>query len=375
MYHQTSRRRDVVLGVGSLAANLVEIVLRGTDRWPAATVGALAVAGAVGLRRRRALTAAALFAAGYGLQATAGLANQAVGAAAWAVVAYHTAFAAEDLARLMAGGMLSLLPIAIFALASPHQAAGDFAPVDVLLLGAVWAAGRAVRHRQLRTVELEAQVRLAEREREALARAAVARERTRIARELHDVVAHGVSLIVVQAQAADTLLDHAPERARTAIAAIEEAGREALVELRRLLGVLRDEDGATALAPQPSLARLQGLLAQVGAAGVPVELVVEGRTRPLPPGIDLSAYRIVQEALTNVVKHGSPARARVFLRYSEDSLDIEVADDGCAHQAGESGHGLIGMRERAAVFDGELEVLTPPSGGFVVRARLQLDGH
>ena len=197
----------------------------------------------------------------------------------------------------------------------------------------------------------------AEREREETAAAAVASERARIARELHDIVAHSVSVMVVQAEAADEMLNRqTPERARAPVWKIQETGRAALTDMRRMLGLLRESDSRPALVPQPGIANLELLLAKVRESGPPGRAEVEGRPEPLPPGVDLSAYRIVQEALTNSLRYAGRAHARVVVRYGRGALELEVIDDGPG-EAGDStgGHGLIGMRERVALFGGELD--------------------
>jgi len=231
------------------------------------------------------------------------------------------------------------------------------------LFGTPWAAGRAIRHRRLRERQLERE--------KADAEAAIAEERTRIARELHDVVAHAISVIVLQARGGRKLLDAEPEEARQALDAIERTASQALAEMRRLLGLLRESDEQLALAPQPTLARLDDLVGQVREAGLPVELSIEGEPTELPPGVDLSAYRIVQEALTNALRHAGPASARVTVRYAEGELDLEVSDDGTGSgNGGGAGHGLSGIRERVAVFGGDVEAGSRPEGGYAVRARL-----
>ena len=229
--------------------------------------------------------------------------------------------------------------------------------------GAPFLAGFVIRVRRERE-------RLLVQERDERAQAAVAEERGRIARELHDVVAHAISVIVLQARGAR----HADEAERNdALDAIESTGAKALAEMRRLLHMLRADDEAVALAPQPSLAQLEPLAAQVRDAGLPVELRIEGSPRELPPGVDVSAYRIVQEALTNALKHAGPARARVSIRYADDALELEIADTGSGATNGAGvGHGLVGMRERVAVFGGELDSGPRDGGGFAVRARLPL---
>ena len=214
---------------------------------------------------------------------------------------------------------------------------------------------------------------LAERERELAAREAVAEERARVARELHDVVAHSVSVMVIQAQAGPRLLAD-PERLRATFAAIETTGKEALTELRRLLGVLRTPDHRFDLGPQPGLDSLDALVEQVRRAGLPVAVRVEGEARPLPAGVDLSAYRIIQEALTNTLKHAGPAEAEVAVRYGPTTLDVEIVDNGSAAlpDTNGSGHGLIGMHERVALYGGALHAGARNGHGYTVRASLPL---
>ena len=204
----------------------------------------------------------------------------------------------------------------------------------------------------------------------------MAEERERIARELHDVIAHSVSVMVVQAGAGERVLDDNPEQARAAFQSIRETGSEALDEMRRLLGLLRQKNDALSLAPQPSIARLGVLVEEVRAAGLPTELAVEGKPTTLAPGIELSAYRIVQEALTNIRKHAGVASASVRVRYAEQEVVLEVDDNGKGNLAANGdghGHGLIGMRERAALYGGTLEAGPRPDGGFRIRATLPLE--
>jgi signal transduction histidine kinase len=247
------------------------------------------------------------------------------------------------------------------------------------VLAAAWLLGHFAHNYRAYAVRLEERTAELKRAREELARRAVAEERLRLARELHDVVAHAMSVIAVQSGVGAHVADSRPEEVGKALAAIEATSRAALTELRRLLGVLRqDSEPRASLAPVPGLANLEGLLAEVAKAGLAVKLRVEGRPAPLPTGLDLSAYRIVQEALTNVVKHAGPARAQVTIRYRDHEVAVEVTDDGrgVGAVAGDgrrgTGHGLIGMRERVQAFGGDLEVGPRPGGGFRVAARLPL---
>ncbi|HYN51061.1 MAG TPA: sensor histidine kinase, partial [Thermoleophilaceae bacterium] len=208
------------------------------------------------------------------------------------------------------------------------------------------------------------------------ARRAVGDERAHIARELHDVIAHSVSVIVVQAAAADDVFDERPDQARAALRSIERSGREAMTELRRLLGAVRPEVEARPPGPQPGLDRVEELAEPLRAAGLAVGVRREGDPAPLPAGVDLSAYRIVQEALTNTLRHARASRAEVTLSYGADSVELEVTDDGNGVSAADPcapGQGLMGMRERAALLGGTLEAGPLPRGGYRVHARLPLE--
>jgi signal transduction histidine kinase len=241
-------------------------------------------------------------------------------------------------------------------------------------LAAAWILGDSVRTRRAYTAELEAKADRLEREREQESRRAAAEEQARIARELHDVIAHNVSVMVVLASAGNDVFDRDSGRAREALRSIESTGRAALGELRRLLGVVRS-DGSAEYAPQPGIDRLPELVEQVRAAGLPTELEIAGRPRPLPLGIDLSAYRIVQEALTNTLKHAEASHAKVRVRYDDASIAVEIDDDGRgSNGATPGGHGLIGMRERVTLAGGELNTGRRINGGFSVSARFPLDG-
>jgi signal transduction histidine kinase len=212
-------------------------------------------------------------------------------------------------------------------------------------------------------------------DRERAARDAVAEERARIARELHDVVAHAMSVMVVQAGAARSVLDDDPAAARAAIGRIESTGRDGLTEMRRLIGILKADGVDADRAPQPGLGQLETLLETVRGAGVPVEAVTEGESRSLPTGLDLVVYRIVQEALTNVMRHAGPASARVLLRWGDAALDVEVSDDGRGpFAATDGGLGLLGMRERVALYGGTIRTGPRQGGGFTLHAHVPYEG-
>ncbi|MGH2935711.1 MAG: sensor histidine kinase [Gaiellaceae bacterium] len=262
-----------------------------------------------------------------------------------------------------AGAATAVSTLTVLALGNYHASVSYPVP-----LVAAWVIGDNLGTRRAYTRALEERAERLEREQEAERARAVAEEQARIARELHDVIAHNVSVMVVQAAAANDVFDTRPEGAREALRAIEATGRTALGELRRLLGAVRGD-----FAPQSGLDRLDELVAQVRAAGLVVAVSIEGEPRPLPAGIDLSAYRIVQEALTNTLKHAHATRADVALRYGEAELGVEVRDDGTGGGDGDgSGRGLIGMHERVAAFGGSLDAGPDPAGGFAVRARLPL---
>ena len=267
--------------------------------------------------------------------------------------------------------VLGAIPLAAF---DPHQSPGfgDFAFFTMYLTGP-FVTGRLVRYRTERERHWESQAAAARADREEKARQAVVAERARIARELHDVVSHAISVIVLQARGGRRVLDAAPADAREAFDVIEHAGEQALVEMRRLLTMLRQTEEDLVLAPQPSLKRIGELAAQLTSTGLPVDVSIEGEPVEVPPGIDVSAYRIVQEALTNTLKHAGPAHARVVVRYRADELELEVADDGPGTgTAGGSGQGLAGIRERVGIYGGELHAGRRPEGGYLVRARLPL---
>jgi signal transduction histidine kinase len=236
-----------------------------------------------------------------------------------------------------------------------------------------WVAGLAVRERTLHAEVAESRATQAEQERDVAARIAVAEERARIARELHDIVAHAVSVMVLQVGAVRHRLAPDLSEDRAALQGVEQAGRAALAEMRHLLDAMREDGERAERGPQPGLDRLDALLHDVGRAGLPVRLHVHGDPLELPRGIDISAYRIVQEGLTNALKHSGASRAEVALDYATDQLTIEVRDNG--HGAGTAnggGHGLIGIRERVKLYGGEMSTGSANTGGFVLTARLPL---
>ena len=362
-----------------LAASSVALVLGGDHTsWghpvPAAVALALFTSVPVAWRSRQPLLAAALVLAGNGACAYVAAPHQAAFQpfVALSLVAYSVGSRYEG--PLWAPATLAVAAVPLFVVAVVHgQSAGNAIPNYVWLLAA-WAVGRTVRSWRRKSLSLELANRELAEQRELQERAAVTIERGRIARELHDVVAHNVSMMVVQAGAAERVLDGAQPHVRNALEAIARTGRQTVDEMRTLLGVLREADDPTGLKPQPGLAELDRLVDGVRTAGLPVTLRVEGDPRELPQALDVSAFRIVQEALTNTLKHAGPARADIVVRYEAAAVTVEVRDSGAGKTNGNgTGHGLVGMRERVAMFGGELDAAAQPDGGFAVRARLPLD--
>jgi signal transduction histidine kinase len=320
--------------------------------------------------RRRAPFAVAIV-----VMVTAAVQSIAVGSAptpdsalpAWLLAIYTMAAGCERRAALV-GLAVSMAAGAIWL------GIDDFL-LPLVVFGGAWLAGRFARQTRVYAQMAEERAAALERAREADARAVAADERARIARELHDVVGHRVSVMVVQAGAERLALDSPRANTKATLQAIETTGRQVLAEMRHLLGVLRAADDDVKRRPLPTLGDLAELLDDVRAAGAAVELRIEGEPFVVPDGVGLSAYRIVQEALTNVLKHARPARAEVVIGYEPDGIQVRVADDGRgAAQLNGSGHGLVGMRERVALYGGDFSASAGPAGGFVVCARFPLEG-
>ncbi len=289
------------------------------------------------------------------------------------VIAYNTGSRTRG-RRSTVGAVVLLLFIAALAAQMLIQGRAGDALLTLILMGAAWTIGRGLRRYRDLTAKLRAQAVQLEQERDERARLAVALERARIARELHDVIAHSVSVMVIQAAAERKVLAPELDRTREVLEMIERSGRAALIELRRMLGVLRKTDEHNLLEPQPRLRDLEALVSRVEEAGLAVHMKLEGSPVPLPAGVELSAYRIVQEALTNTLKHAGQARAQVTLRYLADRLELEVADDGSggfpAGDHAQAGHGLVGMQERVAMLGGSLTAGPREGGGFSIVATL-----
>jgi signal transduction histidine kinase len=249
--------------------------------------------------------------------------------------------------------------------------------LNLFLFGTAWWVGELFRSRREREADLKERTEQLEIEREENARRAVLDERVRIARELHDVVAHHVSVMGIQAGAARKVLNKQPDKANEALSTIEASSRQAIGELHRLLGFLRPKNQVEAVSPQPSLKYLDTLVNELRNSGLPVEVSIIGKEQTIPESIDVSAYRIIQESLTNILKHAGPARATVTLKYLPDMLELDIRDNGKGRIAnGEKkpgGRGIIGMTERASLHGGKLETGNIPDGGFFVSAKLPLD--
>jgi signal transduction histidine kinase len=370
-------------GIGIAAAGLIAVAASGAPR----LIGSEAIAGpswllallpplvgaALVLRRRAPLLMWLAIWAGIALLCH--LADNSLRGLAFTFTLLAAAYSlgAHASFRRAVAGLLLVVPVVVAIGHKGHMglAAGNGATASagaalaLLQLTAFWLAGVYARTRR-QAAALAARSAALQRQAEQ----AAAAERTRIARELHDIVAHHLSVIVLQAAGARA----SGKPAEATLEKIENSARQALGETRRLLGVLRDPDEAAGLAPQPGIGDLDTLAASVRAAGLPVHLVIDGEAAALPATVDVSVYRIVQEALTNVLKHAGPARAEVTIGCAADTVTVEVTDDGTAQPGREvpGGHGLAGMRERAAVIGGELTAGPRPGGGFAVRARLPL---
>jgi len=366
--HRVARHVDIALAIALLAFAEEHVWWGGAGGSKLVTVPAAAVASlAVAWRSSRPLVAATVAAVAVSVQSLLASSPQAPWLIAAMVALVYSVGSIAEVLRALAGAAILAVGLAVDVVTAVDRSASG-AVFVALLVVLPWLAGRAVHRREHRAQTLE-------RSQEVRAREAVREERARIGRELHDMVAHAVSLVVVQAEAAEAVLDCDPDRSREQLQAIQHTGRQALAEMTRLLGMLRHDDipGASALEPQPSLSRLELLLTEVRQTGLAVDLTVDGKPSQPPPGVDLAAYRIVQEALTNTRKHAAATRAHVQLRYRPEAIELFIRDDGRgANGNGGAGHGLIGMRERIHLYGGTLTTGTREDGGYEVRARLPL---
>jgi signal transduction histidine kinase len=367
---------DVALALLATAAELALLLDDGSASLPAMLL-AIGAGGALVWRRSvPLLVLAATLAA-----ATASVSiDEAPGGVSVLIALYTTAALLERRVSVAA-----LVPTVVLVTAlSVVNARGDSR--SSLLLGAfgaapltvgIWALGAYVQTRRRYTQELEARASQLEREREQLARIAVHEERASISRELHDIVAHSVSVMLVGVRGARDVLRSSPDTADDTLARVETSGEQSLAELRRILALLRSTEESAELRPQPSLANLDELVADFRAAGLPVRLEMTGDRKPLGGGVELSVYRIVQEALTNVLKHAHPTRVTVTLSFRDSGLEVEVVDDGATpteQKDATAGQGIVGMRERVALLGGQLDTGRRVGGGYRVAARLPIGG-
>jgi signal transduction histidine kinase len=297
------------------------------------------------------------------------------------LVVLYTVAVRRPLAVSVTAGVVLGLGVAVAAVVQPGALDEDDFVDQLVALAAAWTLGTGVRLNRIRTSLLEEKAVQLVRAHAVDTRMAVERERARIARELHDIVAHHVSVIVAQAGATRRVFDTQPEQARSALQSIETIGREAMTEMRRLLTVLRGDERGEDHVAAPGLGEMPALVAQMEQVQVPVDLAVRGTTRQLPPGVELNAYRIVQESLTNTLKHAGPTRARVVVHYGPDTLVLRISDEGRSGTAettakasvSATGNGLAGMRQRAALLGGRLTAGPGPQGGFRVTAVLPVE--
>jgi signal transduction histidine kinase len=371
------RGLDALIAVALAVVLLLQIALGDhVEGTPVDVVGGLFLTLPLAVRRRWPLAVAVVFASAAALNAILGGPPPAglfdgepppFAPLAAGVITFYSLGAYAGERRALAGAGLGIAGVWTAVLATGPDVQ-SFLFSAGLVVATPWLTGRSVRARAL----------MQEREQRQRERVAVDEERSRIARELHDVTAHNVGIMVVHAQGARRILERDPERAREALETIERTGQSALEEMRRALGVLRRSDGDAPLAPQPGMGDLGTLVEQARLGGLTVEVVTEGTPEPLPADVDRSAYRIVQEALTNARKHAGRVAARVAVRYGSRSLELEISNDGAPgrgpRDAGvnAAGHGLVGMRERVTLYGGELYAGHRPEGGFVVRASLPL---
>jgi signal transduction histidine kinase len=368
---------DVALALVATTIELGQIIgASGTPSWPSLVL-AVAAGGALVLRRRAPVAVlVTILAAGVVIVA---LGDDPSGATVL-IALFTTAALCELRVSLAALALTAATAATLSALTvdapGRQTSATSGAIIAAGLTVGIWALGAYVQTRRRYLRELQERAASAEREREQLARIAVHEERASIARELHDIVAHSVSVMLLGVRGARDVLRTAPDAADETLASVERSGEQSLAELRRILALLREPEQTAESGPQPSLAELNELVASYRAAGLPVRLEVIGEPTPLPGGVELSVYRIVQEALTNTLKHSDPSDVMITLAFRDARLELEVVDDGTPTTVGTatSGQGLIGMRERVALLGGELETGRREGGGFRVAAQLPVGG-
>ena len=371
-YIEWARQNFADLLIAALTiGTIIELAVTSVDYNAAIIPFALAAGPVLFLRRRFPLGApTATFAALVGFATVSNQAGNNLSFPFFCAIGAMVTFGATRERRIAYAGIPIAFATVGYVTHQFHQGVGSV-PWVVGFFTAAWLAGFFLSSRSQQTEELRERAERLELEREVKARTAVAEERARIARELHDIVGHSVSVMTVQASAVRRLLRDDQEREREALQTVEETGRAALAEMRRLVGVLRQPEEAPALVPQPSLEYVDKLVEQSREAGLDTKLLLEGEPADLPQGIDLTAYRFVQEGLTNAIKHANAKHSEVVVRYDNGTVELVVRDDGTGDgKGGGSGHGLVGIRERVAVYGGELSAGPRPEGGYELRARL-----
>ena len=373
----TTRVADLVLA-GALAAwGGVEAFVGEANRWLelALMFGALGMTLPLAWRRTRALAMVSVVAGAISVQSLLTDPPEGIWTLIAVIIAAYSvaAFESSITRSALVAGVLGLA-VVVSILRDQSDSSTNIAPTVLVFVLVPWIAGRTLHHQDRRTHTLAAQVGSLERERSLLAREAVVQERARIARELHDVVAHSLSVIAIQADAAESALEHDASLAREPLVAVKQTAREALREMRLLVGFLRDAGDSPGLEPQPGLQSVNALVEQVRSAGLAVDLTIEGDVGKVAPGVDLVAYRIIQESLTNALRHAKAKRADVAVRYLPDAILVQVSDDGVGippRQSGaQVGHGLVGMRERVSLYGGSLDITATVGRGVCIEARL-----
>ncbi|HTY73003.1 MAG TPA: histidine kinase [Actinomycetes bacterium] len=367
MSRHLGSRLDVAIAVVVVVAGWVEFIAEDIQpRGVALTMATLAGA-SLAFRRRWPLLVVVVCFGALAIDTWAGVPlSQPVTPMAWVLLSQYSVARESSIRQAIAGLVLGL---GIFATTLAKDSSDLL--FGLIIIGTPWLVGLAMRSRVAETNQLAERAADLERRRDEEAQAAVAAERRRIARDLHDVIAHTVSVMVVQAGAAAEVLKRDPAQAEKALRNVQDTGRAALTEMSTLLGVLRENGEEVGLAPQPGLKDLDSLLEQTRTAGLPVRLVVTGEPRELPAGVELSLYRVVQEALTNTRKHAGEASATVEIAYGTGDVRLAVTDDGTATTNGYGGQqGILGMRERVAIYGGELDAGPGAAGGYAVRARI-----
>jgi signal transduction histidine kinase len=370
---------DVVLAGGLFVLGELEAAFAANNPHRIiAAVFALPMTLPVAYRRIRPIPVAAIVLSAFAAQTALGVPgnSQVTATVVWIVMAYTVAAYCE-LVPAIVGITVPALGMTVISVIKDTRSVSDVLFIVVVITGAPWALGRIVRVLHVHNLQLIDDAARAEAESEERARLVLERERQRIARELHDIIAHGLSLMVLQAGAAEEVLRRSPERAAAPLRTIQETGRQSLADMKRLLEVLRSPDTPAGTAPQPGLDDIAALVTQVRDAGLDVSIEIDGDAVTAAPGVGLSVYRVVQEALTNVRKHAPGARASVTIGYSARAITVDVVDDGAGtHVNGKRlpspGHGLIGMRERVALYGGEFRA-GRGDGGFAVHARFPIE--